>query len=89
MTRGIDRASEEFSDIICSDPEWVEAEFRAIMARVPDVPMIAVVLRDHGAPVSSAVTDPLTPRPRVIRPRGRLRSSIRSPPLRGADPVGT
>ncbi len=89
MTGGIDRVSEEFADIICADPELVELEFRAIMARVRDEPMIGAMLRDSGAPAPFVVTEPLTPRAGVIRSRSRARSSIRSPPMRGADSVGT
>lgn len=90
MTLGIDRVSQEFSDIICSDPELVELEFRAIMAGVRDEPMTAEMLRDHEAAASSAATEPRTLGARRPRPRGnRTRSSIRSPPLQGADSVGT
>ncbi|GAT73636.1 RagB/SusD family protein [Microbacterium sp. HM58-2] len=90
MQGGIDRVSEEFWDIVCSDPELVELEFRAIMAGVRDEPMIAAMLRDYGAQVPFVVAEPLTPRgERAVRTRSRARSSIRSPPLRGADSVGT
>lgn len=88
---GVDRVTEEFWDIVCSDPEWVEAEFRAIMAGVRDEPMTAAILRDHGAAFvpSSAVPLRLMPRERPIHTRSRAHSSIRSPPRAGAGSSGT
>ena len=86
---GIDRVAEEFWDIVCSDPELVDLEFREIMAGVRDEPTTAAYLRDRGVPASSSAASPLIRDERATRMRSRVRSSIRSPPRAGADSVGT
>ncbi|MFJ3489909.1 hypothetical protein [Leifsonia aquatica] len=38
---GVDQVSAEFADIVCSDPEWVAAEFEQIVAGLWDEPLPA------------------------------------------------
>lgn len=35
---GVDQVSAEFADIVCSDPEWVDAEFEQIVSGLWDEP---------------------------------------------------
>jgi hypothetical protein len=36
--RTVDRTAEEFADILCSDPEWVDLEFAEIVAGLRNAP---------------------------------------------------
>ncbi|MFJ3423731.1 hypothetical protein [Leifsonia aquatica] len=38
---GVDQVSAEFADIVCSDPEWVAAEFEQIVSGLWDEPLPA------------------------------------------------
>lgn len=41
VTDGVDQVSAEFADIVCSDPEWVAAEFEQIVSGLWDEPVLA------------------------------------------------
>jgi len=77
----VDNAVDVFADIITSDPEWVDAEFEAIIAGLGDAPRLVSVhsVPPPGSPAVPSAGD----RRRAIDDRAhprRYRSSIRSPP---------
>jgi len=69
-----------FADIVCSDPEWVDLEFEALIAGLRNTPRTVSV--QPLPPGGAAIPLPDRGAPSVQR-RGialRTRSSIRSPP---------
>jgi hypothetical protein len=84
----VDRTAEVFADILCSDPEWVDAEFEEIVSGFWKTP----------TPTPTSTT--ASPRPRIVRawlvggqvaphwgnsgPHREFRATIRSPPRSAA-----
>lgn len=50
----VDQVSAEFADIVCSDPEWVAAEFEQIVAGLWDEPVLARTAASGSHPASGA-----------------------------------
>lgn len=76
----VDRTGEVFADIVCSDPDWVDAEFEAIISGFWDRPT------PTSAPAGPRITGATDGEGSIVavqaagaRPRSS-RSTIRSPP---------
>jgi hypothetical protein len=78
--RTVDRTAEEFADILCSDPEWVDLEFAEIVAGLRNAPHTTAEQAwppEHDLPHSGG-RDPRLPSGWIGSAPSR--SSIRSPP---------
>jgi len=75
----VDQASEVFADLLCSDPEWVDAEFEQIVSGFWDEPMSTA-----GPPRSPSIANhagsATTERFLDDRRSAETSATIRSPP---------
>lgn len=86
MQTAIETATAGFADLICSDPDWVEAEFAALVARSRLEPPVRVGVsgpRPSGPKFpESAWPRRWSPEQRRRLPAWRIRAVARCPPTR-------
>ncbi|WP_313539519.1 hypothetical protein [Leifsonia aquatica] len=78
----VDQVSAEFADIVCSDPEWVAAEFEQIVSGLWDEPAPACTAASGSRPVSGPAGWMARRNDGASRTlwSAEVRATIRSPP---------
>jgi hypothetical protein len=80
----VDRTAEVFADILCSDPEWVDAEFEEIVSGFWETPTSTTESQRPRIVRTGLVGGQVTPNWGSADPHRELRATIRSPPRSGA-----
>ncbi len=81
MQTATDAATAGFADLICSDSEWLDAEFAALVARSRLEPPVRVGASGPRSSTSARRHRP-THRPPRSAPDTRIRAVARCPPTR-------
>lgn len=76
----VDRTAEVFADILCSDPEWVDAEFEEIVSGLWETPTSTTASQRPRIVRSWLAGAQATPNWGNADPHRELRATIRSPP---------
>jgi hypothetical protein len=76
----VDRMADMFAEILCSDPEWVDAEFDEIVSGFWETPTSTTAPQRPRIVRSSLEGGQVTPNWGNADPHRELRATIRSPP---------
>lgn len=76
----VDRTADVFADILCSDPEWVDAEFEEIVSGFWETPTSTTASPRPSIVRSWLAGGQVTPNWVNADPHRALRATIRSPP---------